>query len=369
MFMSKYLFFNSLKGFGGLEMQTLLRAKDATDLGHESIAVVMKNTRAENFAKELNLPIEYINIKFSYIDIFAAVRLGLIIKKQKTDIIIVGKTELLSIAIAARNILYPKAKVILYQQMQSGLDKKDFFHNWIYSNLDGAIVINNLMRAQLVETTVFPYEKIEIAPCGVRLSKFSPEKFDKKELRHHFSLPEDSFIFGSVARIEENKGQMEILKAFIKLDSDNSCLVFCGNADDLNYLESLKKLTIEHNIQNRVFFFDFMKEIEKLMNTFDSFVLGTHCETYGLVIIEAMASNVPVIASNCGGVPEIITNGKNGLLFEARDIDGLSRQMKKLSDKSELNKQIVSNALSDIKKYEYNYQRDRFFNFCNQIAN
>ena len=77
------------------------------------------------------------------------------------------------------------------------------------------------------------------------------------------------------------------------------------------------------------------------MLCFDAVVLATKCETFGLVLPEAMRAGVAVIGSKCGGIPEIIKHEKTGLLFESEDVSDLTKQLSKLVSDEEFCKKLA----------------------------
>jgi glycosyltransferase involved in cell wall biosynthesis len=351
-------------------MQTILRAKDAVERGNCAVTAVIPGTRSESFCLELGLDIEYVNINIKYIDIFAAIKTAKIINNYKIDIIVAGKTELLSLVLLARRLSRKrKIPVVLYQQMQSGIIKKDMFHNWIYSGIDGAIVLTNLMKKELAATTILPREKIEVIPYGIETDKYNPKNFTKLESRQLFGLPIDKLIIGNVARIEPEKGQVIALEAYAKAGLNDALLVFAGNTDDNEYHRQLIQKACEFNISDNIMFIEFTKEIPALMNCFDIFVLPSQSETFGLVLIEAMAAGLPVIATDSGGVPEIVTSMETGLLFEQNDAKTLAEHFRLLAGNEKLRQKMGQNALNISRnRYDYKQQTDKFFEYCRQLV-
>lgn len=353
-----------IEGFGGLEIQTLMRVEDALNSGFESLAIVKENTRIYEYCVKKGMPFLIVNQKWKYFDPQAISKLGKIIREQDTDIIVVPKTELLSIAIIARNMNKKNCSILLYQQMQSGIKKKDPFHNYIYNNLDGAIVLTKRMKDQLTETTIFPANKISVVPYGIDIEKFN-FNIDKALIRKEFKLPENAFIIGNIARIEEKKDQHTILQAFNELNIDNKFLVFCGNVDNSSYFDKLINFVKTNNLSERFKYIQFTYDIPKLMNCFDLFILSTPAETFGLVIIEAMASRVPVIATNCDGVREIIKHNTNGLLFNAGNYIELKDLIEYISKNNYLYNYLVNNAYNNVKNsYSYQMQTQLFYRTC-----
>ena len=104
------------------------------------------------------------------------------------------------------------------------------------------------------------------------------------------------------------------------------------------------------------------------MNCLDVFIMPSLCETFGFVNTEALASGNPVIGSDAGGVPEIITHEYNGLLYNPRDPETLAKHIRLLAGNDEYRKQLSKNALKTAnKKYDRNTQDTKFFDFCRSV--
>ena len=99
----------------------------------------------------------------------------------------------------------------------------------------------------------------------------------------------------------------------------------------------------------------------------DVSVLATHCETFGLVVIESMANKVPVIATNKCGPMEIIDDGKDGLVFD-RSGDDLAKKIELLYNDKELKNKLAKNSYNKVKeKFDKNIQNKKLFNFLKGI--
>jgi glycosyltransferase involved in cell wall biosynthesis len=362
-----YTFLSPVVGFGGLEMQTVKRAADARQRGDGALLVTLPETEIERHAKSLDLPVAQLDIRFRYLNVWAAYRLGRIMKRAHSSVCVVSSTRDLSVAILARDLCVRDLAVVLYQQIQFSRKKKDPFHDWIYRSLDGAVVLTNRMRKTLSERTVFPIEKIQVVPYGLDLEVFDPGNHQKLDNRKRFGLPQDGFIIGLIGRIAPEKGQKTAIQAFAKAAIPNSTLVLCGGCSVRlqDYFESLKRISRDLGVEGSVRFLPFTDEIPMLMNSLDLFLLPSEAETFGLVNIEAMASGVPVIATEAGGVPEIIQHGENGMLFHPGDAEAAAGFMKLLAKNHDLRARMGKHAREDaLNRYAYRRQTDQFFDFC-----
>jgi glycosyltransferase involved in cell wall biosynthesis len=354
-----------LKGYGGLEMQMAARAFDALANGDKAIAVTISGTKSDDRVKELSVHAEHLEVKVKYFDFIAIRKLGKLLVKHNVDICVVSQSYHLSIAIAARNLYSNRTAVVFYQQMQSGIKKKDFLHNRIYRNLDGSIVLTERMKRELKANTIVPEEKIAVVPCGIDIARFTHD-IDQDKCREEFNLPGDKYIFGYVARIDPHKAQITAISAFAEANIQDTYLVFCGDINNAEYFHSLKEMIDEKNLKDKVKFLPFTNKIAELMKAFDCFIMPSRSETLGLVTIEAMAAGKPVIATSGGGVPEIIDHGINGLLFPQEDIETLAKYMKQVHSDSVLSDDLGKSAIEKAKsKFDYKKQSNKFFDFCN----
>jgi glycosyltransferase involved in cell wall biosynthesis len=105
---------------------------------------------------------------------------------------------------------------------------------------------------------------------------------------------------------------------------------------DGNLRESLKKMCIDLDIQGKVEFLGYRRQVESLISDFDVFVLPSISEGLGLALLEAMALGKPVIASEVGGIPEVVKNNSNGILVSPGNDKALAESIiKVLSNKTD----------------------------------
>lgn len=139
--------------------------------------------------------------------------------------------------------------------------------------------------------------------------------------------PNDSFQFINVAILDERKNQRLILEAFAKnYRGDNKfSLVIAGDGPLLKPLRELAvKLGIEK--QAKILGYQIRGQIVDLLDESHCFVLASHSETFGVVVIEAMARGIPAISSRIDGTKEIVKTD-NGLLFEPNNLSDLALKM------------------------------------------
>lgn len=171
--------------------------------------------------------------------------------------------------------------------------------------------------------------KIKVIPNGINLKEFQLN-FSQEECREKLGLPQDKKIILFFGNIVPYKGPDVLLKAFslIKSKFPQLMLVFAGEGI---MKQELKLKSMDMGLGNHVHFAGFVpNELKPLYyKSADIFCLPSVnlAEAFGIVNLEAMASGIPIIASDLGGIPDIIKNGENGLLFEPGNIKELSQAL------------------------------------------
>jgi glycosyltransferase involved in cell wall biosynthesis len=149
----------------------------------------------------------------------------------------------------------------------------------------------------------------------------------------------EKFIVGVVGRLDEKKGQLEVIQAIssVKEGSKNMQVVFIGDktkneADE--YVQKLNETIAREQLQDIVSFLPHQSNMQKLYGAFDLVIVPSWEETFGTVTIEAMASGVPVIGSNTAGTAEILGNEK--FLFQPKNSLSLSQIWLEVMNNDEL---------------------------------
>jgi glycosyltransferase involved in cell wall biosynthesis len=163
-------------------------------------------------------------------------------------------------------------------------------------------------------------------PCQVIYNGIDLQKFDEEANRgFDFELPVDpgSRVICVVARLHPVKGLDILLNAFTKISRamDNVQLWIVGDGPEM---EKLKQQTDRLGIGSKVVFWGQKKNIPSILKQAEIGVLSSHVEGLPNAIIEYMAAKLPVVATNVGGIPELITHNTNGLLVEPNNPDELA---------------------------------------------
>lgn len=211
--------------------------------------------------------------------------------------------------------------------------------------------------AEILRSQGVAAKQISVIYNGTDLTPYRQTQLresDRKQLRKEWDIPDESFLFGTVARFVPVKGLPYLIDAFARLVAETSgdhlhapYLVLIGDGPERTMLE---EKVHELGIASRVRFAGFRQDIPACLHACDAFVHSSIYEGLGYTIIEAMASEVPVVASHVGGVKEFVFHDQTGLIVSPGDVDGLAREMKRLLHSSELRHTLAANALEQVER-------------------
>lgn len=193
--------------------------------------------------------------------------------------------------------------------------------------MDQLIAVSTMIEAKLEQEgrTGAPVRRIY---NGVDLSRY-----DHTEpcctLRDDYGMEPGSQIVGVVARLEPEKGHPTLLEAWpaVLRSAPDAYLLIVGEGSRREPLEALAR---ELRIAHRVVFTGRRDDVPSVTAALDVAVLPSYREAQGLSILEALALSRPVVASNVGGIPEVITDGVTGLLVPPHDADALAAAITRL---------------------------------------
>ena len=170
-----------------------------------------------------------------------------------------------------------------------------------------------------------------IATLHNRVNTFALQKqlLPAAEARQALGLAPDAWIIGNVGRLHPDKDQATLLRGFAqawaKLPQE-ALLVIIGSG---RLEQNLKDLAVELGIAERVRFLGQVPQARLYFKAFDVFALSSDHEPFGMVLLEAMAANVPLLATACGGAPEIVEGV--GILFPLGDAERLAQGLEHMA--------------------------------------
>lgn len=225
---------------------------------------------------------------------------------------------------------------LVHMHLWISRDKKDFVHRLLYRALDSFIVAGERAAHAARELLPLDGEQIAVVPYAMDLEKFSSLP------KVPFELPGGRLV-GMFARLDEQKGTMELLRAaetFLR-DLPDVSLVVMGdpNVDDISpdgYAARVRSYRESHPFSSRIVFLPFHRDYLAVMRACSLVVAPSYHESYSLVFLDAFALGIPVLTTDIGGSPDLVPASR-GWLAKPRDVDSLAAGVKAaLADSKEL---------------------------------
>lgn len=188
------------------------------------------------------------------------------------------------------------------------------------------VTVSDDLRSWLVDQVGIPGEKVIHIMNGVDTERFAPAP-DKGAAKERFGLNPDSFVAGTVGRLDPVKDQQTLVRAFASLcrgGGKRSDLLLIGSGPEEG---RLRRLAGELGVAESVHFMGERRDIPELLQAMDLFVLPSIAEGISNTILEALACGLPVVATDVGGNPELLVENGTGSFFTVGDWDALSSHL------------------------------------------
>jgi glycosyltransferase involved in cell wall biosynthesis len=222
---------------------------------------------------------------------------------------------------------------------------------WSLRHADGLIAISDFVAETLVESGHRP-ERIYHAYNAVIFEDWNPSK-DRASVRDELGLPASGPLVVSVSRLFAGKGTAELVRAIglVRKEIPDVKLVVVGqDVTGGSFMKELQGIIEEEQLHENVIFVGQRPDVVRFMAAADIFAMPSFGEPFGIVFAEAMAMELPVVALNNGGTPEVVEHGRAGLLSDPGDIPTLAANLVTLLSDSELRTQMGTYGREQVRK-------------------
>ena len=163
---------------------------------------------------------------------------------------------------------------------------------------------------------------------GTDESRFCVSK-TREYIRASNGFSSNDILIGVISRLTAHKGHRYLFEAMKKVNRiySNAKLLVIGYGEEEH---NLRKLGSKLNIESNILFLMQRKDVPELMKAMDIYVQPSLLKPFGITIVEAMYSGLPVVATNVGGIPEVVIDGETGILIPTRDSDAIKNALLKL---------------------------------------
>jgi glycosyltransferase involved in cell wall biosynthesis len=190
---------------------------------------------------------------------------------------------------------------------------------WLWPRTDQLLAVSAQLANQMSQLVNLPRQKIEVVLNGVDTERFHSEYEVQADHRAYFGLPATGQLIGTVARLVPVKNCLGLLHAVAKLRLEG-IRVAVALAGDGPLRGELMQTAHELQISDAVHFLGDVADVDRFYRAIDIFVLNSHSEGMSNTILEAMASGLPVVATDVGSNSELIAAERTGIIVPAGDV-------------------------------------------------
>jgi glycosyltransferase involved in cell wall biosynthesis len=310
--MSTVLHTESSPGLGGQEIRTLHEARWTAERGWHVILVCQPDGRLLDRARHAGLEAVALPMKASW-DARAVARLVALIKRERVDIVHTHSSiDAWLGGMAARS-----ARVPVVRTRHVSIPIRRGF-NPVYTWLADRVITSGEAIRRLVIAAGVPARRVVAIPAGVDLAGFP---FGQRSKTLAETLGISPPVIGSVAMFRGSKGHAHLIEALamIRRQHPRATLLLVGDGIRRAWVEGLAR---EAGLAAAVVFTGFRSDVAALLGVMDCFALAsTRTEGIPQSLLQAFAAGVPVVASDVGGVSEVVLDGSTGVLVKAEAAD------------------------------------------------
>jgi sugar transferase (PEP-CTERM/EpsH1 system associated) len=228
--------------------------------------------------------------------------------------------------------------------------RRSCFRRLAFELADRVLCVSRQLRSVHSKRTGFPLHKITVIHNGVDTRRYYPDIAARARIRNELKISENDFCIGCLGNLTPVKDYPTVLQAvgeFAKACT-NWRLIIIGEGSELAELQGM--VNAHPEMKHQVIFCGLSDRVPELLNAIDVYVLASLTEGISNSLLEAMATALPVAATNTGGTPEVVEHRKSGLLFAVGDCRTLAEHLVSLQSQPELRKQLARESLLRVRE-------------------
>ncbi len=306
------------------------------------------------------LPIRYL----SEIDFVSALKIAGFARKHKYQIVHAHSAHALSLGLMVK-IFYPSVKLVASRRVDFHINQR-LFARYKYQNnlLDKIICISGKIHSVLLEDGISG-DKLVTIHSGIDTNKKEID-VDRAELMDKWNIPDKALMVCTVAAFAGHKDYPTLIRAAKIVCEQNPEVYFLAIGDG-SLFEEMAEQVRKNNLSDRFILCGFVPDVHNFLAAADIFVLSSKKEGLGTSVLDAQVYGLPVIATNAGGIPEMIENGINGIIVPTQNPQVLAEAISNLSTDEQKRKELSDNASRIVKRFDISVTLHKHLNLYQSL--
>ena len=340
------LHIDTARTWRGGQNQVLVTVLGLRALGHRTILVAHAAGELRQRAEE-GLDLIPLTPRAEF-DLSAAWRLSRVIRQLRPDIVHAHDPHGVAMAALALSMSTEMAKPPLVAARRVDFRLRgSALSRWKYRQVDCFICASHAIREILLSDGV-PAARAVTVHEGIDLERVAAAP--PANLHEELWLPRDAPVVGNVAALVPHKGQRHLIEAaaLVVRQVPDARFVIAGQGE---LRESLERQIKDHHLEKHVLLAGFRPDVLSVHKAFDIFVMSSVTEGLGTSLLDAMAAGKPIVATNTGGIPEVVVDGETGLLVPPRDHEAMADAIVRLMKEPDLRARMAAAGLARVRKH------------------
>ncbi|MFN8005878.1 MAG: glycosyltransferase [Terriglobia bacterium] len=299
---------------GGQQQLSFLAAGLAELRGIDQCFAIPANGLLRTRIASLKLPLHPVAMRGEG-DPLAISRLYFLARRWRPDVIHAHDARTLGLASVLKS-LGVRSRIVAHRRVIFPIKDNPFSKRKYREAADCIIAVSAYIRELLRNYGVSP-ERIRVVYDSLELPRSLPEDA-RNRARRDLGLGPEALVIGCVGHFSPEKGHIDLIKGFFRIQAQlpEARLILIGDGP---LREEYRKLIAQLDLSKKIFLPGFVENLQDFFAAMDLFVFPSLSEGLGSVLLKAMSYRVPVIASQVGGIPEIVVDGVTGFLFPPGD--------------------------------------------------
>lgn len=279
-----------------------------------------------------------------------AFRVNHICRREAIDLIHVHDSHAHNFAILSAVISKNDRPIVVSRRVdfpvQSG---KMSNYKYNHPQIAKIICVSDAIK-EVMKPDIEDQQKLVTVHSGVDLNKFDTNDQEQADLREELGIPPSTKLIGNVSALAPHKDYGTFIKTAqlaIQAGLDAKFLAI----GDGPLRKQVAQAVHDAGLEDHVLLLGFRSDVVDILPQLDAFLITSKTEGLGTSILDAQAAGIPIVATNAGGIVEIVKHEQTGLLADVADASGLSEQLVKLMSNASLRRELVAQAKAQVQQY------------------
>lgn len=357
---------SSEKGWRGGEQQLAYLLHDLSQRNVTSVLAVKRGSQLEKFSRERNIRCYAMGFSGS-VDIMSAFKIRRICKRERIDLIHLHSSKAQGVGVLSA-LLGNRVPMVLSRRV-AFLPGENVFSKWKYNHeqIRKILCVSERIR-NIMQDYVRDPSKCVTVYSGIDLEKFAGIKRDRNFVVREFGLDDEREIIATIGAIDASKDHFTFVDTIERLISSGHRVqgLIIGDGP---LAADVRMYARKRSIEQYIKFAGYRKDVAVLLSSVDMFLMTSKEEGLGTSLLDAFLARIPVVATDAGGIPEIVRHMETGLLTPVGDADKLSANVARLLGDKPLKETLLDQAFAFVKRFSKEETTSRTFKIYQEVLN